>query len=584
MNSACLFSPKSFSTKIFFLLIIALVCLAMLFNIALISIQKKTYKTSYDAHGATLIRLLAHSIGLAIYTEDKDEMRAPVRGMLQQDDVVEVVIWSANGELLQQKTKDPGQKKRIIAEPMKIPEVLRRDNTIEHKSTETADSFILWGKILFNATSIQQEDWYFDGETNDSDKEVIGYAAVVLSKEFFEKGVRNILFQTGFSVLIFLFASTFATFLIIRKVTEPLRNLILTIRKREEKTEHPSDLKVLTDTYASMVDDLERSFQTISELNEGLEEKVKIRTFQLTKANTALSQRQEELKTSNAQLTDALNQLKETHEQLIQKEKLAAIGQLVAGVAHELNNTVNFISGALPSLHRSLDEMRKVLAGYEAVEEARGSNLLDEKFENIKKIKEELAYDELLLTIDQLMENIDEGTTRTTRIVHDLKIFSREDAEKVVPIDLHTIIDSTLNYIDKQSLQGITIDRIYKALPLVHCLPGRIGQVCLNIMNNSIHAMSETGRLTITTEQRKEYVHIMFSDTGCGIHADDRANIFDPFFTTKEVGLGTGLGLSISYSIIKQHGGDIKVQSNVGEGSTFEIILPIQPKKLSQDI
>ncbi|MGB5686334.1 MAG: ATP-binding protein [Candidatus Electrothrix sp.] len=570
MNNTLLVLPKSFSTKIFLLLIVTMVCMASIFNIVLISIQKKTYKTSYDAHGATLIRLLAHSIGLAIYTENKDEMRAPVLGLLQQDDVLEVVIWNTDGEVLLQRAKDPTKNLRLVENNIKISRVLSQHNNSGHQSMETENNFILWGQILFNATSTQEEYWYFDNEKNRLEKEVVGYAAIVLSKEFFEKGMRNILVQTGVSVLIFLLASMLTTFLVIQKVTEPLRRLILAIRKREEKTEHPNDLKVLTETYTNMVNDLERSFQTISELNEGLEEEVKHRTLQLTKANDELHQRQKKLESSNTHLVEALRQLKETQEQLIQKEKLAAMGQLVAGVAHELNNTVNFISGALPSLHRSLDDMKEVLVGYEEVEEVGG-------------VKESPSYEDLFFTIDQLMENIEEGTIRTTRIVRDLKTFSREDVEKTIPLDVHTVIDSTINYVDKQLLKNITISRDYGSLPLVHCLPGRIGQVFLNIMNNGIQAMDGTGQLTIRTEHRNEHVHITFSDTGCGIDAHDMPKIFDPFFTNKEVGKGTGLGLGISYSIIRQHGGDINVQSEIGNGSVFEIILPVNSIEVSQD-
>ena len=583
MNNTFLVLPKSLSAKIFFLLIVTMVCMTALFNIVLISIQQKAYKTSYDAHGATLIRLLAHSIRVAVFTENTDEMRAPVFGLLLQDDVFEVVIWNEDWEVLLQKTKDPTRRLRIIGKPMEMPTVLSQHDKSGLQGMETEDSFILWGQIFLNVTPSLEENWYFDEENNDSAKEVVGYAAVVFSKEFFKEGARNILVQTGVSALIFLLVSILTTFLVIQKVTEPLQKLVLTIRKREGRTKQPSDLKVLTETYASMVDDLERSFRTISELNEKLEEKVKHRTLQLTKANDELYQRQKKLKNSNTHLVEALRRLKETQEQLIQKEKLAAMGQLVAGVAHELNNTVNFISGALPSLHRSLDDMKEVLTGYEEVEKARGSNVLNEKFEEVRAVKEKHSYEDLFLIIDQLMENIEEGTTRTTRIVRDLKIFSREDVEKALPLDVHTVIDSTINYVDKQLLKNITILRDYDVLPLVHCLPGRMGQVFLNIMNNGIQAMDGTGQLTIKTEHRNEHVHITFSDTGCGIHAHDMPKIFDPFFTNKEVGKGTGLGLGISYSIIRQHGGDIKVQSVVGTGSVFEIILPVNPIEVSQD-
>lgn len=148
MNKTFLALPKSLSTKIFLLLIVTMVCIGALFNIVLISIQKKTYTSSHDAHGATLIRLLAHSISLAVVTENKDEMYASVSGLLQQDDVFEVVIWNKDGEMLLQKTKNPAKRLRIIGNPMKMLMIFRQHDKSDYQSMETKDSFILWGQIF----------------------------------------------------------------------------------------------------------------------------------------------------------------------------------------------------------------------------------------------------------------------------------------------------------------------------------------------------------------------------------------------------------------------------------------------------
>ncbi len=445
---------------------------------------------------------------------------------------------------------------------------------------ETEKSFIYWGQVYFDVAQDVEEAWYFDEATGRSEKEVVGYVAVVLSKKMFSQGIRNILIQTGISMLLFLVIGIFMTFFIIRKVTHPLRELVLAIRKGKEDIENPGDLSDLSKTYTSLVKDLERSFQTIHELNEKLEEKVQDRTLQLTNANEELFRRQRKLENNNARLVKALRRLKETQEQLIQKEKLAAMGQLVAGVAHEINNTVNFISGALPSLNRSLEEVKEVLAEYDELEQAKEAGALDDKFNIVKELKEKLSYGELFGTIDQLMENIDEGTRRTTRIIRDLKTYSREDTEKFVPADLHAVVDSTIHYIEKSILEHITIERDYGVLPPVSCLPGSLSQVFLNIMNNGIQAMEGSGKLTFRTEHRGECVHLFLSDTGCGISKQDLPKIFDPFFTNKEVGQGTGLGLGISYTIIKQHGGEIGVRSEIGRRTTFEIILPIRQEQI----
>ncbi len=569
---------NSFSAKIILILIVIMVCMAFLFDFILISVQKKTYHSTLNAQGTTLVRMLAHTIRLAVFAENEEELLAPVEGLLLQDNVVEVVIWNKEGMVLLQKTKDPTGKFRINAKSEDIQAVLTNLDNNGPPGRETEENFIYWGQVFFNLSSDVEEDWYFDEENRGSNKEVVGYATVILSKEFFNLGVRNILIQTGVSVLVFLCIGILLTFFIIRKVTEPLRHLMLVMRQNKGDSAVPDDLTVLSATYDSMIKDLERSFATINELNEGLEEKVNNRTILLTMANEELSRRQRKLEGSNTDLTEALSQLKDTQEQLIQKEKLAAIGQLVAGVAHEINNTVNFISGALPSLHRSLDEVKVVLRGYEELEKASGTEDLEVKLYDIKAIKEDLVYDELFSTIDQLIKNINEGTSRTTRIIRDLKTFSREDSESIIPLDLNVVLDSTISFTDKQLLANITIQRDYDSIPLVHCLPGRISQVFLNIMHNGIQAMDGSGgQLTIKTEHRDEHVHIFFTDTGCGITPDDMPKIFDPFFTNKEVGKGTGLGLGISYTIIRQHGGVIKVQSEVGKGSVFEVILPVEP-------
>ncbi len=575
---------NSFSAKIILILIVIMVVMAGLFDIILISVQKKTYQSSLDAQGTTLVRMLAHTIRLAVFAENEKELLAPVEGLLLQDNVVEVVIWNKEGMVLLQKTKHPKGRLHINAKSEDIQAVLRDIDKSGQPKRDAEDNFIYWAQVFFNVSSDVEEDWYFDEENSVSNKEIVGYATVILSKEYFKTGVRNILIQTGVSVLVFLCIGILITFFIIRKMTEPLRHLMLVVRKNKDNSEPPDDLTVLSDTYDSMIADLEKSFATINELNEGLEEKVNHRTVLLTMANEELSKRQKKLEGSNTNLTEALQQLRDTQEQLIQKEKLAAMGQLVAGVAHEINNTVNFISGALPSLHRSLDEVKIVLNKYEEIEKIHESEPSGVKYNDIKVIKEKLVYDELFSTIDQLMDNIDEGTSRTTRIIRDLKTFSREDAETFVPLDLNAVLDSTISFIDKQLLAYIIIQRDYDSIPLVHCLPGRISQVFLNILHNGIQAMEDSGgQLTIKTEHRGEHVHIFFSDTGCGISPDDMPKIFDPFFTNKEVGKGTGLGLGISYTIIRQHGGVIKAQSEVGRGAEFEVILPIEPVNSSNE-
>lgn len=575
---------KSFGARIVLILIVTMLFLAIILDFILFNMQKRTYRAALDAHGQTLVRMLADTIDIAVFTENRDEMLGPVKGLLLQDDVLEVLIWNKEGTILLQENKDQSGRSGINVKSADTQAVLAVLATQSQLNTETEERFIYWSQVSINYASTSKEDWYFEEKGHDLERKAVGYAAVIHSKEFFKAGVRNILIQTGVSLFIYFCISILIIVFIMRKMTEPLRQLVLVIRKNRDDTTASDDLTVLTATYGNILKDLEKSFSTIKQLNEGLEEKVTHRTILLTEANEELSRRKKKLEDTNTNLTAVLSRLKDTQDQLIQKEKLAAMGQVVAGVAHEINNTVNFISGALPSLHRCLDEVKEVLCGYEEIEKARGSKVLDNKIEKVKAINAELAYDEIFNTIDQLMENIDEGTRRTTSIIRDLKTFSREDAETIMPLDLHALLDSTIKLVDMKFLSNITIHRSNGSIPPVYCLPGRISQVFSNIMHNAIQAMDGSGDLTITTAYKKKCVHIFFSDTGCGIPRSDMAKIFDPFFTSKEVGKGTGLGLGISYSIVRQHGGVINVQSKVGEGTEFEVVLPVDFRALPQEI
>lgn len=264
----------SFSAKIIFLLIITMVCMSAIFNIILISVQKEALKSSLNTQGTSLVRMLAHTVRLAVFTENSNEMLAPVEGLFLQDDVVEVVIWNTEGKVLLQKTKDPAEKLRVNAESEDIQAVLSKLDVSNQLIMETKESFIYFSQIFFNISSNTEENWYVDEVDIGSEKDIVGHAAVILSKEFFEIGVRNILIQTCVSILIFLCIGILITFFIIRKMTEPLQDLMMVIKKNKGDTTAPDDLAILTATYDSMIKDLERSFTTISELNDGLEEDI----------------------------------------------------------------------------------------------------------------------------------------------------------------------------------------------------------------------------------------------------------------------------------------------------------------------
>jgi len=317
-----------------------------------------------------------------------------------------------------------------------------------------------------------------------------------------------------------------------------------------------------------------------------LDEKVQRRTAEVTKQkkeieekNLELNHQKEELQATNEMLADqkeelqsALENLKLAQSQLVQSEKMASIGQLVAGIAHEINNPVTFISAGVDSLWTNLEEVRQVLDIYHRITPENSG----ERLKEIETMKERIDYKQAIREINELIASIKNGTERTTQIVNGLRTFSRLDEDVLKFADLHEGLESTLILLRNKYKNRIEIQREYGQLPPVECYPGQLNQVFMNILSNAIDAIEDRGTIMIATEQSNGTITIRIRDNGKGIPKPIRAKIFDPFYTTKEVGSGTGLGLSISHGIIEKHKGDIKVVSEVGKGSEFIITIPVR--------
>ncbi len=303
-----------------------------------------------------------------------------------------------------------------------------------------------------------------------------------------------------------------------------------------------------------------------------LNDKVQRRTAEVMKQKKEIEEKNKVLEEQKEELQSALENLKLAQSQLVQSEKMASIGQLVAGIAHEINNPVTFISGGVDSLSANLDEIGQVFNLYQRItpENTR------EKLQVIEEMKERIDYKQSIREINELITSIKNGTERTTQIVNGLRTFSRLDEDVLKFADLHEGLESTLILLRKKYKNTIEIIRDYGDLPPVECFPGQLNQVFMNILSNAIDAIEDTGTITIATEQSNGTIIIRIRDDGKGIPEPIRAKIFDPFYTTKEVGSGTGLGLSISHGIIEKHKGDIKVVSEVGKGSEFIITVPVR--------
>jgi signal transduction histidine kinase len=293
----------------------------------------------------------------------------------------------------------------------------------------------------------------------------------------------------------------------------------------------------------------------IEELTRGLEDKVRVRT--------------EQLRAANEELQAAYRDLQLTQVQLIQREKMASVGQLVAGVAHELNNPIGFVYSNVGTLDDFVKRLRAILDVYRAVP------LADAEQARVDEHWRRLKVDYALKYLDSMIEGIREGAERARKIVRDLRVFARTEADVWQAVDLHEELESSLTLVNHLLKERVTVHRTFGPLPSVECVRSQIDQVLLNLLANAAQAITGPGAITIETRVEDGCAVVAVSDSGPGIAPDVIGRIFDPFFTTKPVGEGTGLGLSISYEIVKKHRGEIRAESPPGGGATFTVRLPL---------
>ncbi|NCO51207.1 MAG: GHKL domain-containing protein [Deltaproteobacteria bacterium] len=274
-------------------------------------------------------------------------------------------------------------------------------------------------------------------------------------------------------------------------------------------------------------------------------------------------------------LQDVNQQLQETQSKILQSEKMASIGLLAAGVAHEINNPLGFINSNLNSLERYLKKIRTYIKLQTQVLH-QGANA--EQLAELQQQRRQLKLDLVLDDAGDLISESLEGTSRVQKIVLDLKSFSRLDKGDEQAINLNECLETTIGIAWNELKYKVDLEKNYGALEPLYCLPQQLNQVFLNILINAVQAIDKQGKILIKTWQAENKQYVSITDNGCGMPAEVCAQIFEPFFTTKKMGQGTGLGLSISYDVIKKHGGEITVNSQVGRGTTFTLCLPCREK------
>lgn len=347
----------------------------------------------------------------------------------------------------------------------------------------------------------------------------------------------------------------------------PLRNcdghVIGAIETLQDITERKVAESALMKSQLEIEQVVEQRTAQLAEVNQTLREDVSRREI----AERELLDRNSELNALNAKLS-------KTQEHLVQSEKLASIGQLAAGVAHEINNPIGYIFSNFGTLENYLVSLFDMLAVYERTE---ASHNVPETVRELKAKRESLELDFLKEDIPVLMRESREGIVRVRKIVQDLKDFSHVDANPDWQFsDLNRGIDSTLNVVNNEVKYKADVVKAYGDIPEVQCMPSQINQVAMNLVVNAAHAIGpERGKITVRTGVDGGKVWFEVADTGSGIPKDVLPRIFDPFYTTKPVGKGTGLGLSLSYGIVQKHHGSIDVQTEIGLGTTIRVTLPI---------
>ncbi|MBX2841960.1 MAG: hypothetical protein KTR26_09310 [Flammeovirgaceae bacterium] len=349
--------------------------------------------------------------------------------------------------------------------------------------------------------------------------------------------------------------------------------------------------------------------RTIKQHNLKLEKLVNVRTISLKKANHTLYKEQQKVTQQNEELMaqqeelvtqqeeliaqtnklelqtnileETVERLKSTQSQLVHSEKMASIGMLTAGVAHEINNPINYIKSGIIGLKKALHDILGIMKMYKNLNP---KNNIGEKLIEIEGLKSKLSIDKKVELSEKILNNITIGATKTAEIIKGLRTFSRMDDGNLSRYNIHDGLESTLLLLQHQVTDHIKVVKNYGHLPLVECYPAKLNQVFMNLISNAIQAINKKGVISITsglissTGDINEFVFIVIDDSGVGIEKDTLKHIFEPFFTTKKIGEGTGLGLSISQNIIDQHHGKIEVTSHLKKGTTFKIILPVRQK------
>lgn len=497
------------------------------------AILHAVYSRAINAHfqreGESKARALARAAQLGVFAENPAELRPLFAATLENEDIIAAYTYKLDGELIFSLGGGPEKDEAAAELPAGSVPVL--SNQGGHELSVAGDRHVdFWAVVSADTEPLAEEVFYFEEQLPPRRERPIGLVCLRISTAPMGRWLA-FMGQIGLAAgALFLVVSVFTSFLVIRAMHRPLSALLAHLRQSGRAGEQGREVDILSSTYHDLLRQLNDSFRTIEQMNVELEEKVRERTGELT--------------ASNRDLAGALAELRETQSQLIQSEKMAAMGQLVAGLAHEINNATHIVLQSLANLRRRIEP-----------------GIAD------RQLREQAAT---LLTM------MEEGGRRTARIVEDLLTFARPAQSRYQWAMLNQGLRSTISLLahhfsppERQLV--LDLDERQPGLP---CKGDQLNQVFLNLILNAVQAIGDRGTIRVASRHDERNIYVEVSDSGPGVAPAVRPHIFNPFFTTKRPGQGTGLGLAVSYRIVAEHGGAIELVDAPEWGALFRVTLP----------
>jgi signal transduction histidine kinase len=505
--------------------------------------------TNYDSlekRALTTATLFSTTTKDAILSYDLASLESFVNEVLKNPDLSYARVLGPNGEVFAE-----------AGDTEVLNKVFKQDTTVElvddgvfDVAADIQESDVLYGRVEI-------------GLETESITQVIAEAE---QRSFFIAGVEM--------MLVALFSFALGTYLtrqlkVLMSATKDIADgkLDITIPVKGK-----DELAAVSTAFNAMIENLKEASERrdlfelkLKELNQTLEDRVEKRTKIIIDKNSKLEQVNQEIK--------------DTQAKLLQSDKMASVGVLAAGVAHEINNPMSFVISNIKTLDDYFQDIQQLILAYNQISD---SDLTDvqAQLEAIEKLKKDIGLESILEDLPGLIADTKEGTGRVKDIVKGLKDVSHVDNhDSYTPCNINDCITNTLRVANNELKYHCKVVTDLKNIPDIYCAQNQIKQVFLNLIINASHAIKEKGIIEIRSHATNEHIKVQIKDNGSGISKEQMSKVFDPFYTTKPVGEGTGLGLSISYGIIEEHKGEITVKSQVGKGTIFTILLPLNKEK-----